>query len=91
MDYSLLVGVHFREVSGSGEPVTTETRNSGVRTPTGIHVSPHSFLLGMLYEEGFSFILLFQLMQTRVVMYQLLEFPGLTWIFSLILRGKPHS
>ncbi|XP_055817058.1 phosphatidylinositol 4-phosphate 5-kinase 6-like [Solanum dulcamara] len=34
MDYSLLVGVHFREVSGSGEPVTTETRNSGVRTPT---------------------------------------------------------
>ncbi|NP_001312200.1 phosphatidylinositol 4-phosphate 5-kinase 6-like [Nicotiana tabacum] len=34
MDYSLLVGVHFREVSGSGEPVTTETRSSGVRTPT---------------------------------------------------------
>ncbi|PHT40966.1 Phosphatidylinositol 4-phosphate 5-kinase 4 [Capsicum baccatum] len=34
MDYSLLVGVHFREVSGSGEPVTTETPNSGLLTPT---------------------------------------------------------
>lgn len=40
MDYSLLVGVHFREVSGSGEPVTTEMRSSGVRTPTGMYVSP---------------------------------------------------
>lgn len=52
MDYSLLVGVHFREVTGSGEPVTTETRNSGVRTPTGIHVFPHSFFFLECYMKN---------------------------------------
>lgn len=31
MDYSLLVGIHFREMSNTGEPVY----NSGARTPVG--------------------------------------------------------
>nr|GMD38244.1 phosphatidylinositol 4-phosphate 5-kinase 6-like [Ipomoea batatas] len=33
MDYSLLVGIHFREVSQSGEPVISGSRTSGVHTP----------------------------------------------------------
>ncbi|KAI3448789.1 hypothetical protein Pfo_005454 [Paulownia fortunei] len=35
MDYSLLVGIHFREISHSGEPLNTETNVSKVRTPSG--------------------------------------------------------
>ncbi|CAK9156672.1 unnamed protein product [Ilex paraguariensis] len=35
MDYSLLLGVHFRETSDNSETITTEARSSGVRTPTG--------------------------------------------------------
>ncbi|KAL3516392.1 hypothetical protein ACH5RR_023294 [Cinchona calisaya] len=35
MDYSLLVGVHFREVSQTGEPQTCKARSSGVRTTPG--------------------------------------------------------
>ncbi|KAL3814745.1 hypothetical protein ACJIZ3_016013 [Penstemon smallii] len=35
MDYSLLVGIHFREISESGEPLNTESSLSKVRTPNG--------------------------------------------------------
>lgn len=37
MDYSLLVGLHFRETNqNSREALVSEGRPSGVRTPTGI-------------------------------------------------------
>lgn len=42
MDYSLLVGIHFREVSQSGEPLTSGSRTSGVHTPSGIYFIPLS-------------------------------------------------
>lgn len=32
MDYSLLVGIHFREISHSGEPLNTEASVSDIRT-----------------------------------------------------------
>ncbi|XP_058079772.1 phosphatidylinositol 4-phosphate 5-kinase 6-like isoform X2 [Magnolia sinica] len=35
MDYSLLVGLHFRETSFTKEPLITEGQTSGVRTPIG--------------------------------------------------------
>ncbi|GER46314.1 phosphatidylinositol-4-phosphate 5-kinase [Striga asiatica] len=35
MDYSLLVGIHFREISPSSEPLTTETNISQAKTPNG--------------------------------------------------------
>ncbi|KAI3445137.1 hypothetical protein Pfo_001802 [Paulownia fortunei] len=35
MDYSLLVGVHFRDMSHSGKPLNTEANVSEVRTPIG--------------------------------------------------------
>ncbi|KAF8396249.1 hypothetical protein HHK36_017864 [Tetracentron sinense] len=35
MDYSLLVGLHFRETSYTRDPLMTEGHPSGVRTPTG--------------------------------------------------------
>ncbi|CAA0838894.1 Phosphatidylinositol 4-phosphate 5-kinase 6 [Striga hermonthica] len=41
MDYSLLVGIHFREISPSGEPLTTDTNNniSRAKTPNGARLS----------------------------------------------------
>ncbi|PIM99325.1 Phosphatidylinositol-4-phosphate 5-kinase [Handroanthus impetiginosus] len=35
MDYSLLIGIHFRDVSHSGEPLNTEANGSEARTPIG--------------------------------------------------------
>ncbi|GFQ03646.1 phosphatidylinositol 4-phosphate 5-kinase 6 [Phtheirospermum japonicum] len=35
MDYSLLVGIHFREISPSGEPLSSGANISEVRTPIG--------------------------------------------------------
>lgn len=35
MDYSLLIGLHFRETSFTRDPAMSEARSSGVRTPIG--------------------------------------------------------
>ncbi|KAH6759820.1 Phosphatidylinositol-4-phosphate 5-kinase family protein [Perilla frutescens var. hirtella] len=35
MDYSLLVGIYFRDMSNSGEPIITDAHASGARTPLG--------------------------------------------------------
>lgn len=35
MDYSLLVGIHFKEISHTGEPLSTEASVSNARTPAG--------------------------------------------------------
>lgn len=39
MDYSLLLGIHFREVSEVGDPIAVEDRSSfsDVRTSNGIN------------------------------------------------------
>lgn len=46
MDYSLLLGIHFREVSEGGEPIAVEDRSSfsDVRASNGINFAFKNYL-----------------------------------------------
>lgn len=82
MDYSLLIGLHFREASESDEGHST----------SGLYISAlflFSFFSHTLHSEQRYIDTCFEyLLQNLIVKAQPLDFPRQTWIFFSIRLGK---